>query len=152
MFTTISQEQQDGNIRKEYQQLIITIYGIVFFISLSSQIYHLVGMMTTERASGMAQLIDAMGGNPAIRICSYILSFNIIYAPSWIAFGICKPSYLPSSSFCCIYFFTLTIPLTKLSSALERSFQLVERPHFPGLADPNWDGPYECQRLRCHVL
>jgi ATP-binding cassette subfamily A (ABC1) protein 3 len=94
MFTTISQAQEDDNLRKKYQQLILAIYGMAFFITFSSQIYHLVGTMTTERASGMSDLIDAMGGSPAIRINSYILSFNIIYAPSWIVFGICKHQLL----------------------------------------------------------
>jgi ATP-binding cassette, subfamily A (ABC1), member 3 len=90
MYTTITQAQDNDNKRKMYQRLIIRIYGIVFFIAFSSQIYHVVGMMTTERASGMAQLIDAMGGTPGIRISSYLISFNIIYAPSWVIFGICK--------------------------------------------------------------
>lgn len=99
MFTTISQSDEDDLIRREYQQLITRTYGIAFFITFSSQIYHLVGMMTTERASGISQLIDAMGGSPAVRICSYILSFNIIYTPSWIAFAICRLlSFLPLSA------------------------------------------------------
>lgn len=106
MFTTISQADEDDLVRREYQKLIITIYGVVFFISFSSQIYHLVGMMTSERASGMAQLIDAMGGSPAVRICSYILSFNIIYAPSWIAFGICK-----------LFFSTMSLTYTSLGNS-----------------------------------
>jgi hypothetical protein len=104
MFTTVSQAQEDDSVRRKYQQLIIAIYGIVFFITFSSQIYHLVGMITTERASGMSDLIDAMGGSPAIRISSYILSFNIIYAPSWIVFGICKHS-LHSQPFPLMYIY-----------------------------------------------
>lgn len=98
MYTTISQAQDNEDKRKKYQQLIIKIYGIVLFIAFSSQIYHVVGMMTTERASGMAQLIDAMGGSPGIRIISHLISFNIIYATSWVIFGICKLPISPQFS------------------------------------------------------
>ncbi|KAK9427506.1 hypothetical protein V1505DRAFT_379941 [Lipomyces doorenjongii] len=88
MFTTISQSTASDNVRKLYQGLIISTYGIVFFITTVSSIYHLAGMISTDRESGMTQLIDAMGGSAASRICSYILAFNIVYLPSWIVIGI----------------------------------------------------------------
>jgi hypothetical protein len=90
MFTSKTQADQDTFIREQYQRLIISTYSIAFFISLLSPIYHSVSMITTERESGMAHLIDAMGGSPASRILSYVLAFNIIYTPCWILFGVCK--------------------------------------------------------------
>ena len=87
MFTTISQATQDDNVRKAYQGLIISTYAIVFFISMVSSVYHLVGMVTTERESGMTQLIDAMGGSATARIWSYVLAFDMTYLPAWIVMG-----------------------------------------------------------------
>lgn len=92
LYTSISQATQNDDIRKTYQGLIISTYGIAFFIGTVSSIYHLVGMITTERESGMTQLIDAMGGLAAARICGYVLAFDLIYLPSWIIVGIGKKS------------------------------------------------------------
>jgi hypothetical protein len=87
LFSSISQITQDNNVRIAYIGLIISIYGIAFLIGLVSAIYHMVGMVTTERESGMSQLIDAMGGTGAARLCSYVLAFDIIYFPSWVVIG-----------------------------------------------------------------
>lgn len=89
MFTTISQAQEDISIREQYQRLVISTYSIAFFISMVSPIYHSVSMITSERESGMTQLIDAMGGSSPARIMSYVLAFDIIYLPCWIIFGVC---------------------------------------------------------------
>jgi hypothetical protein len=88
MFTSITQATADANARNSYQHLVIFSYSIAFFISMVSPIYHSVGMVTTERESGMTQLIDAMGGVGAARILSYVIAFDIIYLPCWIVFGI----------------------------------------------------------------
>ncbi len=88
MITSISQATEDTRIREYYQSLVISTYSIAFFISMVSPIYHSVGMMTSERESGMTQLIDAMGGSATTRILSYVLAFNIIYLPCWIVFGV----------------------------------------------------------------
>jgi ATP-binding cassette, subfamily A (ABC1), member 3 len=90
MFTTISQAQEEINKREQYQRLVISTYSIAFFISMLSPIYHVVSMITTERESGMTQLIDAMGGSSPARVMSYVLAFDIMYLPCWIVFGICK--------------------------------------------------------------
>lgn len=87
-YSSISQATQDSSIRNTYISLIISTYGIVFFISLVPEIYHLVGMISTERESGMSALVDSMGGSAAARVCGYILAFDLIYLPTWIAFGI----------------------------------------------------------------
>jgi ATP-binding cassette subfamily A (ABC1) protein 3 len=90
MFTSITQATADAHTRQKYQQLIISSYAIAFVISIISPVYHSVGMVTTERESGMTQLIDAMGGSGARRILSYVLAFDLIYTPCWIVFGICE--------------------------------------------------------------
>jgi len=87
LFTSVSQKTADDNSRRTFQKLIVSTYGIAFFITMVSLVYHVVGMITTERESGMTQLIDAMGGSAGARICSYILAFDIMYLPSWIVFG-----------------------------------------------------------------
>ena len=96
LFSSISQATQDNNVRTAYIGLIISIYGIAFYIGLVSGVYHLVGMITTERESGMSPLIDAMGGSPAARVCSYVLAFDMIYLPSWTVIGI-SGNPLPNS-------------------------------------------------------
>ena len=94
LFSSISQATQNDNVRSAYIGLIIQIYGIAFFIGIVSGVYHLVGMISTERETGMSPLIDAMGGSSAARVCSYLLAFDIIYLPSWIIIGIGKNTFL----------------------------------------------------------
>jgi ATP-binding cassette subfamily A (ABC1) protein 3 len=90
MFTSITPATADMQTREKYVQLIINSYAIAFVITLMSPVYHSVSMITTERESGMSQLIDAMGGSGATRILSYVLAFDIIYTPCWIVFGVRK--------------------------------------------------------------
>ncbi|EGY16136.1 ATP-binding cassette sub-family A member 9 [Verticillium dahliae VdLs.17] len=58
------------------------------------------GMFSGLNVSGMAQLIDVMGGGAAAaRVVSYLIAFNIIYLPSFIIMGGVFSSLLfPSSS------------------------------------------------------
>lgn len=92
MFTSQSASQGEEQMRQQYQRVVVSTYSVAFLISLVGGIYHLVGMAASERESGMTQLIDAMGGSPAARICSYVLAFDLIYLPSWIVFGACEYS------------------------------------------------------------
>jgi ATP-binding cassette subfamily A (ABC1) protein 3 len=130
LYTSISQATQDNDIRKTYQSLIISTYGIAFFIGLVSSIYHMVGMITTERESGMTQLIDAMGGSAAARICSYVLAFNIMYLPSWIVIGARE-------------YFALFYQFSNIRSVLGRGLQDIECRHPNFLANIHWHGYYE---------
>lgn len=98
MFTSISQATADANSREKYQSLIIFSYAIAFLISMLSPIYHSVGMITTERESGMTQLIDAMGASGAARVLSYVLAFDIVYLPCWIIFGFRKCIITPMAN------------------------------------------------------
>lgn len=81
LFTSVSQKTSDDEGRRNFQKLIVSTYGIAFFITMVSLVYHVVGMITSERESGMTQLIDAMGGSAGARVCSYILAFDIMYLP-----------------------------------------------------------------------
>jgi hypothetical protein len=140
LFSSISKATHDNNVRKKYQQLIVSTYGIAFFITMISSIYHLAGMMTTERESGMAALIDTMGGSPSARICSYILAFNVIYLPSWIIIGISTTTCLSTLN-CANY---PSLPNRGLQTNQHRD------PHL--LADFHWHGHNERLRLRSYVL
>jgi hypothetical protein len=90
MFTHTTQAEADLRGRQHFMELIISTYSVVLFIATLSAVYHIVAMITTERESGISQLIDVMGGNAAARVLSYVLVFDIIYLPCWIVSGICE--------------------------------------------------------------
>jgi ATP-binding cassette, subfamily A (ABC1), member 3 len=87
-FSQSTQEEQEKSIRTGSTFLLVYMMAFALFGSFMFMIYHIASEITQERASGMAQLIDTMGGNSPVRILSYIATFNIIYFPSWIIFGI----------------------------------------------------------------
>ena len=90
MFTHSTQEEQEVLQRQHYQELVITTYSIALFIATLSAIYHVVSMVTTERESGMAALIDTMGGSAVTRVLSYVIAFDLIYLPCWFISGFCE--------------------------------------------------------------
>lgn len=94
-FTLETQEQMDSYARIQYGQLVIRTYVIVFFLSILPCVYHVVGVITRERESGLSQLIDAMGGSPSARVLSHVISFSILYFPSWLVMGCCKRHFPP---------------------------------------------------------
>lgn len=89
-FTSMSPDERDDYITKQYQRSIINFMGVVFIAAVIWVTYHLTGFIATERESGMSQLVDAMMPVRqqwmalAARIISNHLSFSIIYAPAWI--------------------------------------------------------------------
>jgi len=89
-FTLRTQEEMDAADRISYGQLVIRTWVIVFFLSIIPCVYHVVGVITRERESGLSQLIDAMGGSPSARVLSHVISFSILYFPSWLVMGCCK--------------------------------------------------------------
>ncbi|KPM40517.1 hypothetical protein AK830_g6070 [Neonectria ditissima] len=89
MFTRTTQEQADTLQRRNFADAIIGGLGIVSFLSMLSSAFHVIGMIASERESGMTQLIDVMGGGAAAaRVLSYVVAFDIIYLPCWIIFGL----------------------------------------------------------------
>ncbi|KAM7223143.1 putative ABC transporter [Rhypophila decipiens] len=86
-YTAVSQESVDNANRIAYGTTVITTYVIAFFLSVLPTIYHVVGVITGERESGISHLVDAMGGSPSARVLSYIASFSIVYFPTWLIMG-----------------------------------------------------------------
>ncbi|EEY23039.1 ATP-binding cassette sub-family A member 9 [Verticillium alfalfae VaMs.102] len=99
-YTRTTPEDDATQRRKDLLSGIFSGLSVVCFISMLSLVYHMVGMIADERESGMAQLIDVMGGGAAAaRVSSYLIAFNIIYLPSFIIMGGVFSSLLfPSSS------------------------------------------------------
>ncbi|KAM0323839.1 hypothetical protein ACHAQA_008417 [Verticillium albo-atrum] len=88
MFTRTTQDQAKRLGRRQFIDMIFAGLSIVCFASMLSLVFHIVGMIASERESGMAQLIDVMGGGAAsARVLSYVIAFDIIYFPSWIILG-----------------------------------------------------------------
>ncbi|RBQ90155.1 hypothetical protein VDGD_07300 [Verticillium dahliae] len=100
MYTRTTPDDDATQRRKDLISGMFSGLNVVCFISMLSLVYHMVGMIADERESGMAQLIDVMGGGAAAaRVVSYLIAFNIIYLPSFIIMGGVFSSLLfPSSS------------------------------------------------------
>lgn len=65
MFTPETQEEQDREHRQSSVLLIGQVYVFALFACYFVIIYRFTGLITTERESGMSQLVDAMGGGSA---------------------------------------------------------------------------------------
>ncbi|KAK3986660.1 putative ABC transporter [Cladorrhinum sp. PSN332] len=87
MFSTRDQEEVEALEDAAYSRLVITTWIIVFFLSTLPGVYHAVGFVTAERASGTSELVDAMGGGPGSRVMSAILALSTIQLPTWIIHG-----------------------------------------------------------------
>ncbi|KAF4460712.1 ATP-binding cassette sub-family A member 9 [Fusarium albosuccineum] len=88
MFTRITQDEANELKRRNFAAAILGGLGLVCFLSMISSVFHVIGMVSTERESGMAQLIDVMtGGAASARVLSYVIAFDVIYLPCWIIFG-----------------------------------------------------------------
>ncbi|KAF4340835.1 hypothetical protein FBEOM_5287 [Fusarium beomiforme] len=88
MFTRTTQSEAAELKRRNFAAAILGGFGIVCFLSMISSVFHMIGMISTEREAGMTQLIDVMtGGAASARVLSYLIAFDIIYLPSWIIFG-----------------------------------------------------------------
>ncbi|KAI0425541.1 hypothetical protein F5Y09DRAFT_352165 [Xylaria sp. FL1042] len=88
-YTADTQEEEDEDSRKSFQSLALYILSFVFFITMVPVAHHVAGMMTDDRESGMSQLIDAMGGDVSVwsRVISYVITFDLLYLPTWIILG-----------------------------------------------------------------
>ena len=89
-FTQRDQATVDKLDRGLYLTIFLSFFLIVFFAALLPMIYHAVNAITTERAGGMSQLIDAMGGSAATRVAASCIYLNIIYFPTWLVAGVGK--------------------------------------------------------------
>ena len=90
VFTSLTKDEREREIRRLYHRAIINFMGIVFIATVIWVTYHMTGFIATERESGMSTLIDSMmpvrhqGMALAARIIAHHLSFTAIYAPAWI--------------------------------------------------------------------
>ncbi|KAH7195084.1 P-loop containing nucleoside triphosphate hydrolase protein [Fusarium oxysporum] len=95
MYTRVTQDEAEKLKRPDAAALMLSGAGLLCFLSMISSIFHITGMIATEREAGMAQLIDIMtGGVASARALSYVIAFDIIYFPSW-----CWDSYSLADSF-----------------------------------------------------
>ncbi|KPI36704.1 ABC transporter A family member 2 [Cyphellophora attinorum] len=94
IYTSMTQEQRNDQIRVRYMSGIINILAVAFFIGIVLITYQLTGLVATEREIGMAQLLDSMMPNTRrwepqmARIIANHLAFDLIYAPGWIVMAI----------------------------------------------------------------
>jgi len=89
-FTTTTAEAIRLGQQAWYHNLVIKTYLIVFFLAVLPGIYLVVTTVTTDRETGVSQLVDGMGGSPAARVLGHLIAFSIVYLPTWIGTGICK--------------------------------------------------------------
>ncbi|KAK1755131.1 putative ABC transporter [Echria macrotheca] len=87
MYTQETQEEVDRLYHVYFNRILIASYTIVFFLATLPSVYHTVSFVTGERADGISQLIDAMGGSPAARVLSSVISLSTVQFPAWIVIG-----------------------------------------------------------------
>ncbi|KAK4672444.1 hypothetical protein QC763_103150 [Podospora pseudopauciseta] len=86
-YSRTSQQYLNDNLDAWYSRLVIGTYAIVFFLSTLVPVYHTVSFVSGDRASGTAELIDAMGGGPAGRVTGTILALSVVQFPTWLISG-----------------------------------------------------------------
>jgi ATP-binding cassette subfamily A (ABC1) protein 3 len=85
------QAQYNRNQKASFLYLALYILSFVFFASMATMSHHVASMMSSERESGISQLVDAMGGDVVWpRVMSYVITFDILYLPIWIILGCSK--------------------------------------------------------------
>ncbi|KAK4175457.1 putative ABC transporter [Triangularia setosa] len=87
MYSLASQQEANDRLDAGYSRLVIGTYAIVFFLGTLAPVYHAVSFVSGDRASGTAELIDAMGGGPAGRVTGAILALGIVQFPTWLVSG-----------------------------------------------------------------
>ncbi|KAK4647634.1 uncharacterized protein QC761_0002970 [Podospora bellae-mahoneyi] len=86
-YSRTSQQYLNDNLDAWYSRLVIGTYAVVFFLSTLVPVYHTVSFVSGDRASGTAELIDAMGGGPAGRVTGTILALSVVQFPTWLISG-----------------------------------------------------------------
>lgn len=89
-FTSLEKQRQE----QADHLLSLTFMGHYYAFIISSCfymiVYRYVTLITTERESGMSQLIDSMGGPwaPAMRVFSWLITINIATVPCYVVMGV----------------------------------------------------------------
>ncbi|KAL6357950.1 hypothetical protein LRP88_08129 [Fusarium phalaenopsidis] len=134
MFTAETQESQDLLHRQSSVQLIGQVYVFALFACYFFIIYRFTGLITAERESGMSQLVDAMGGGSAVaaRILSWLIVFDLLCLPCFIAFGALYGHLMfPTSSLVSAIYVMGAFLLLSVAAQIY-SFQLHPKPQFIG--------------------
>ena len=124
-FTSESQKERDVSIRTRYMGGIIDILGVAFFIGVVGVIYQFVGLVASERESGMTQLIDASLPNirrwepQTVRFLAAHATFDLLFLPGWIAMAIILgAAVFAKTSFAVLIIFNLLTGLSLSSFSL----------------------------------
>lgn len=94
IYTSLTPQQRDDQIRTRYMGGIIQILAVAFFIGIVGVIYQMVGLLASERELGMTQIIEASMPNVRrwepqfIRLLACHIAFDIMFIPGWIVIGI----------------------------------------------------------------
>ncbi|KIX08888.1 uncharacterized protein Z518_03545 [Rhinocladiella mackenziei CBS 650.93] len=92
-FTSETVQDRNDEVQEFFMRALINYLAVVFFIGICGVTYHLPGHMSSERESGMSQLIDTMVPNrhqwhsQVARVLATHISFDIVYIISWLSIG-----------------------------------------------------------------
>lgn len=123
-YTVESEEKHKTDNRTSYLNSGIAYFAIVFFLAMTPVVYHLAGVMASEREQGLSQLVEAMMPNfsrwqPQVaRLLSYYCAFSTIYFPSWFFIGVILARVVfvnTSSAIVILYHLTVGLALCSYS-------------------------------------
>ncbi|KAK4205213.1 putative ABC transporter [Triangularia verruculosa] len=118
-YSLTPQQYLNDNLDAWYSRLVIGTYAVVFFLSTLIPVYHVVSFVSGDRASGTAELIDAMGAGPAGRVTGTILAFIVVQFPTWLISGCLYQNLLfPESNAAIPIFWQLFNGLAFLNAAV----------------------------------
>jgi ATP-binding cassette subfamily A (ABC1) protein 3 len=87
--------------KRSFLGFAASILGFVFVLTMIPVSHHVSSLMSSERESGLSQLMDGMGGDLEwARVMSFAITFDMLYLPLWIILGCRKHVSPPSSSSC----------------------------------------------------
>lgn len=89
-FTSLEKKRQEQASRLISLAFMGHYYAFILSSCFYMIVYRYVTLITTERDSGMSQLIDSMGGPwaPAMRVFSWIITVNAVTLPCYIVMGV----------------------------------------------------------------
>lgn len=89
-FTSETAEKQKRENLQNGLGLMGQIYLFALFVSFYMIIYRFTSFITSDRDTGMSQLIDSMGGrwSPLSRVLAWLAAMNIVSIPCFIIFGV----------------------------------------------------------------
>lgn len=116
-----SEGSNAAEVKEQTLNAVTNIYAMVVFVCHLLVVYQLTSWVTNERDSGVAALVDSMGGQWAsvARTLSWVIVLDIVCLPLYIIFGILYWKLLfPSSSAGVLIGWQILIGLSLNSSAV----------------------------------